>query len=66
MFTTTTNDNTTVIRNYIILATTVIIASMGLTDSFMAPDRAAQQDRIDNYGRVVSAGLVAYSQKLGR
>ena len=66
MFTTTTNENTTVIRNYIILATTVIIASMGLTDSFMNPSRAAQQERIDNYGRVVSAGLVAYSQKLGR
>lgn len=62
----TTNDHTTVIRNYIILATTVMIASVGLTDTFMNPSRAGQQDRLNNYGQVVSAGLVSYSQKLGR
>ena len=66
MFNTTTNNNTTIVRNYIILATTVMIASMGLTDTFLSPTRAGQQDRIDNYGRVVSAGMVSYSQKLGR
>ncbi len=64
--TTTTNEKTTVIRNYIILAATVVFTSMGLTDVHLAPTRAAQQDRLDNYGQVVSAGLVAYSQKLGR
>ena len=64
--TTTTNENTTVIRNYIILAATIMFASMGLTDTFMNPTRAWQQNRLDNYGRVVSAGLVAYGQKLGR
>ncbi len=63
---TTKYENTTVIRNYIILAATVVFTSMGLTDTFMAPTRSGQQDRLDNYGRVVSAGLVAYSQKLGR
>lgn len=62
----TTNDHTTVIRNYIVLATTVMIASVGLTDTFMNPSRAGQQDRLNNYGQVVSAGLVSYSQKLGR
>lgn len=61
-----TNNHTTVIRNYIVLATTVMVASVGLTDTFMMPSRAGQQDRLDNYGRVVSAGLVSYSQKLSR
>ncbi|MGK7939496.1 MAG: hypothetical protein AB4062_04960 [Crocosphaera sp.] len=62
----TTTNNTTIIRNYIILATTVIFASVGLTDTFFAPTRNGQQDRLNNYGQVVSAGMVAYSQKLGR
>nr|WP_035798321.1 hypothetical protein [Crocosphaera chwakensis] len=39
---------------------------MGLTDTFLAPTRNGQQDRLNNYGQVVSAGLVSYSQKLGR
>ena len=64
--TTTTNNNTIIVRNYIILAATVVFASIGLTDTFMAPTRASQQDRLNNYGQVVSAGLVSYSQKLGR
>ncbi len=62
----TTTNNTTIVRNYIILAATVMFASMGLTDTFFAPTRSGQQDRLDNYGQVVSAGLVSYSQKLGR
>ncbi|MEA5511077.1 hypothetical protein VB715_14985 [Crocosphaera sp. UHCC 0190] len=66
MFNTTTTNNTTIVRNYIILAATVMFASMGLTDTFLAPTRAGQQNRLDNYGQVVSAGIVAYSQKLGR
>lgn len=60
---TTTN---TIVRNYIILAAAVVFASIGLTDTFMAPTRAGQQDRLNNYGQVVSAGLVSYSQKLAR
>ncbi|MGK7961589.1 hypothetical protein [Crocosphaera sp.] len=65
MFNTTIN-NTTILRNYIILAATVMFASMGLTDTFFAPTRNGQQERLNNYGQVVSAGLVSYSQKLGR
>ncbi len=61
-----TTKNTTIVRNYIILAATVMFASMGLTDTFLAPTRNGQQDRLNNYGKVVSAGLVSYSQKLGR
>ncbi|MEM8780371.1 MAG: hypothetical protein AAGF26_16175 [Cyanobacteria bacterium P01_G01_bin.49] len=62
-----TNINTnTIVRNYIILAATVMFASIGLTDTFMAPTRSGQQDRLNTYGQVVSAGLVSYSQKLGR
>jgi hypothetical protein len=64
--TTTANDNAIIVRNYIILAATVMFMSMGLVDTFMAPSRISQQGRLDNYGRVMSAGLVAYSQKLGR
>ena len=64
--TTTVNENVIVIRNYIILAATVMIMSSGLVDSFLSPFRAAQQDRLDNYGRYVSAGLVAQAQKFSR
>ena len=62
----TTTNNTPIVRNYIILAATVMFASMGLTDTFNTPTRTGQQDRLNNYGQVVSAGLVSYSQKLGR
>ncbi len=62
----TTTANTTIVRNYVILAATVMFASMGLTDTFLAPTRNGQQERLNNYGQVVSAGLVSYSQKLGR
>ncbi len=65
MFNTTTN-NTTIVRNYILLAATVMFASVGLTDTFLAPTRSGQQERLNNYGQVMSAGLVSYSQKLGR
>ena len=43
-----------------------MFAAMGLTDTFFAPTRSGQQERLNNYGQVVSAGLVSYSQKLGR
>ena len=62
----TTTNNTPIVRNYIILAATVMFASMGLTDTFNTPTRTGQQDRLNNYGQVVSAGLVSHSQKLGR
>ncbi len=62
----TNTNNTIIIRNYIILAITVIFTSMGLTDTFLAPTRTGQQDRLNNYGQVISAGMVSYSQKLGR
>ena len=62
----TNTNNTIIIRNYIILAATVIFTSMGLTDTFLAPTRTGQQDRLNNYGQVISAGMVSYSQKLGR
>ena len=61
-----TTNNTTIVRNYVILAATVMFASMGLTDTFLAPTRAGQQDRLNNYGQVVSAGMVSYSRTLGR
>ncbi|GBF80439.1 hypothetical protein [Aphanothece sacrum] len=59
-------NSTTIIRNYLILATTVMVISSGLVDTFNNPTRAGQQDRLDNYGRYVSAGLVAHAQTLGR
>ncbi len=62
----TTINNTIIIRNYVILAATVMLTTIGLTDTFLAPTRSGQQDRLNNYGQVVSAGLVSYSQTLGR
>ncbi|XTZ20652.1 MAG: hypothetical protein ACQZ3M_04305 [cyanobacterium endosymbiont of Rhopalodia fuxianensis] len=64
--TTTVNENVIVIRNYIILAAIVMMMSSGLVDTFVSPFRAAQQNRLDNYGRYVSAGLVAQAQKFNR
>ncbi|ACB53861.1 hypothetical protein cce_4513 [Crocosphaera subtropica ATCC 51142] len=64
MFTNT--NNTQFIRNYVILAATVMITSVGLTDAFLSPSRTGQQERLDSYGQVAKAGLVAYSQKIGR
>lgn len=61
-----TTNNTIIIRNYIILTATVMFTAMGLTDTFSAPTRIGQQDRINSFGQVLSAGLVSYSQTLGR
>jgi hypothetical protein len=61
-----TTENTTAIRNYIIAAVSVILLSAGVTDLFTNPARVAQQDRLDDYGRVISAGLVAQAQTWGR
>ena len=57
------SQNKQVIRNYIITATSVMLLSVGVADLFNSPARVAQQDRLDNYGRFVSAGLVSYAQK---
>jgi hypothetical protein len=54
---------TTAIRNYCVLAATVALMTMGLTDTFTNPNRVAQQDKFDNYGQYVGVGLVAFSQK---
>lgn len=57
---------TTAVRNYIIIATTIAIASMGMTDIFTNPARIAQQGRIDGYAQYAGVGLVAAAQKLPR
>ncbi len=49
-----------------ILAITVMIMSSGLVESFYNPNRVSQQNRLDNYGRYISAGLVAQAKILGR
>ncbi len=54
----TTSDTTTLIRNYLITLTSVMLLSAGVADMFNNPARIAQQDRLDNYGRFISAGLV--------
>jgi hypothetical protein len=58
-----TTTATTVIRNYCLLAATVAVMSLGMTNTFNNPHRIAQQDKIDNYGQYVGVGLVAFSQK---
>ena len=61
-----TTHTTTALRNYVILAATIIFMGSGLTDVFFNPSRTGQQDRIDNYSSVISAGLVAQANNLGR
>lgn len=62
----TANQNSTVIRNYLLIAAVVVISSLGVSDAFTAPSRIAQQGRLDNYSQYLGAGLVASAQKLGR
>ncbi len=57
------NTTTTVIRNYCLLAATVVLMTMGLTDTITNPHRVAQQEKLDHYGQYVGVGLVAFSQK---
>ena len=66
MFTATAENTTTAFRNYAVIATTLIVTCSGLTDLFFNPARSAQQERIDNYSNVISAGLVSQAQSLGR
>lgn len=66
MLATNTHDNTTAIRNYAIIAAALIIFSSGLTNLFLNPSRSGQQDRLDTYSNVISAGLVARASNLGR
>jgi hypothetical protein len=58
-----TTDKTIFIRNYLILAFTVMVLGAGLADMFKSPDRVGQQDRLNNYGRYISVGLVNQAQK---
>jgi hypothetical protein len=57
---------TAALRNYILIAAAVAIASISLTDIFANPARIAQQGRIDDYAQYASAGLVAAAQRLPR
>ncbi len=58
-----TSKNNQVIRNYIIALVSVMLLSTGLADVYNQPSRAAQKDRLDNYSRFISAGLVSGAQK---
>jgi hypothetical protein len=62
----TTTETTTLIRNYIIAAASIMLLSVGVADCFNSPARVGQQGRLDNYSRAISAGLVNYAQTLGR
>lgn len=62
----TTTTNTQIIRNYIIAATTVMLISVGVSDMFNNPQRIAQQEKLDSYGRYIGAGLVSYGKSLAR
>lgn len=61
----TTPHTTTALRNYFILAAAVVVTSIGFSDAFTAPNRIAQQDRLNHYGQYVGVGLVATAQKFG-
>lgn len=53
-----TTDNNLVIRNYIIALVSVMMMSFTLADIYNNPARVAQQQRLDNYSRFLSAGIV--------
>ncbi|MCU0537500.1 MAG: hypothetical protein MUD14_26730 [Hydrococcus sp. Prado102] len=56
--------NTTFIRNYAIAIVSVTMMSVALTDLYNQPSRIGQQNKLDSFSRVVSAGLVSQSQKV--
>lgn len=58
------NQNALAIRNYLVVLGSVMFLGMGLADTYNQPSRVAQQNRLDNYGRFIGVGLVAYSQKV--
>ncbi len=58
--------NQTIIRNYLIAAVSVVFLSAGISELVNNPTRIAQQDRLDGYGRYVSAGLVSGAVKAAR
>ena len=66
MFTATAQNNSIALRNYAVIATALIVTCSGLTDIFFNPARSAQQERIDSFSNVISAGLVSQAQTLGR
>ncbi|ACK69931.1 conserved hypothetical protein [Gloeothece citriformis PCC 7424] len=66
MLSATPTNNTSFIRNYIIAATTVMLMSVGVADMFNNPQRIAQQEKLDGYGRYIGAGLVSYGKSLAR
>jgi hypothetical protein len=53
------NQNQTFVRNYLIAIISVVMMGVGVTDLVNNPSRVAQQNRLDGYGRYVSAGLVS-------
>ncbi|MEA5508932.1 hypothetical protein VB715_04070 [Crocosphaera sp. UHCC 0190] len=44
----------------------VTVVITGLGGLFDNPDRMGQKDRLNNYGRYISAGFVNQAQKIGR
>jgi hypothetical protein len=53
------NQNQTFVRNYLIAIVSVMMMGVVVTDLVNNPSRVAQQNRLDGYGRYVSAGLVS-------
>jgi hypothetical protein len=51
--------NQTFVRNYLIAVISVVMMGVGVADLVNNPSRIAQQNRLDGYGRYVSAGLVS-------
>ena len=49
----------TFVRNYLIAVISVVMMGVGVADLVNNPSRIAQQNRLDGYGRYVSAGLVS-------
>ncbi|NJK50196.1 hypothetical protein HC931_20500 [Candidatus Gracilibacteria bacterium] len=56
----------TLIRNYLIVLSSVTLLGIGLADICNCPSRIAQQDRLDNYGRYIDVGVASYVQRTVR
>ncbi|MEM8777539.1 MAG: hypothetical protein AAGF26_01440 [Cyanobacteria bacterium P01_G01_bin.49] len=58
--------NITMIRNYIIFSTIVILTTIIVTDTFHASSQSGQQYRLKSFQQIITTSLVSYLQKLGR
>lgn len=66
LLTTRSDRNKILIRNYLIVLSSVTLLSVGLAEICNHPSRIAQQDRLDGYEPYLDVGVASYVQRTVR